>query len=68
MQCHVEMTDELVKTWLETGGKEIEESKSSPAVQRPEEIRRELETKLGRLNEVATRLYDRWTEGLSRGS
>ena len=68
MQCHVEMTDELVKTWLETGGKEIQESKNSPAVQRPEDICRDLEMKLGRLNEVATKLYDRWSGGLSRGS
>jgi GMP synthase-like glutamine amidotransferase len=68
MQCHVEMTSELVQSWLETGSREIEESRNSPAVQRPEDIRRELETKLGRLNEVATKLYDRWAEGLSRGS
>jgi hypothetical protein len=60
------MTPELVQTWLETGAKEIDEAKSSPAVQRPEHIRRDLQEKLGRLNEVATKLYDRWTEGLSR--
>jgi GMP synthase-like glutamine amidotransferase len=68
MQCHVEMTPELVQSWLETGGREIEESKSSPAVQRPDDIRKDMKDKLGRLNEVATKLYDRWTEGLSRGS
>jgi GMP synthase-like glutamine amidotransferase len=68
MQCHVEMTEELVKSWLETGGREIEESAKSPAVQSPEEIRLQLEEKLGRLNEVAKKLYDHWTEGLSRGS
>ena len=68
MQCHVEMTPELVQSWLETGSKEIDESKSSPAVQRPEDIRRDLQEKVGRLNEVATKLYDRWSEGLNRGS
>jgi GMP synthase-like glutamine amidotransferase len=68
MQCHVEMTDELVNTWLETGQREIQDSKASPAVQRPEDIRRDLQEKVGRLNVVATKLYDRWTEGLSRGS
>ena len=66
MQCHVEMTAELVQSWLETGGKEIDESRNSPAVQRPEDIRRDLESRLGRLNEVAGKLYDRWSEGLSR--
>ena len=66
MQCHVEMTEELVNTWLETGRREIDESRSSPGVQRPEEIRNDLEGRLGRLHDVASTLYDRWTEGLGR--
>src|SRR5258706_2318458 len=68
MQCHVEMTEELVKTWLETGAREIEESAKSAAVQRPADIEKDLPARLDRLHEVAGRLYDRWTEGLSRGS
>jgi hypothetical protein len=66
MQCHVEMTGELVDTWLRTGAEEIAASRASPAVQDPDEIRRELEPRLTRLNAVANRIYDRWTEGLSR--
>jgi GMP synthase-like glutamine amidotransferase len=65
MQCHVEMTQELVRAWLETGAKEIEESRKSPAVQRPQDIARDLATRVGELNEIATRLYERWTAGLS---
>jgi GMP synthase-like glutamine amidotransferase len=68
MQCHVEMTEELVRTWLATGAEEIEASRSSPAVQPPAEITRDLQPRLAALNEVANRIYDRWTEGLSRGS
>jgi GMP synthase-like glutamine amidotransferase len=68
MQCHVEMTPELVQTWLSTGGEEIAEHRKSPAVQQPDEIRRDLEPRLERLHEVADRIYDRWSEGLSRGS
>lgn len=68
MQCHVEMTPELVRSWLDTGAKEMQEHSRSPAVQRREEIERELEPRLNRLHEVADRIYDRWTEGLSRGS
>jgi len=67
MQCHVEMTEELVRSWLETGAKEIEESRKSPAVQTPHDIERDLSTRVGELNEVATRLYDHWIEGLARG-
>ena len=66
MQCHVEMTRELVESWLESGAREIAESRSSPGVQDPAEIRRDLDARLDRLHEVASRIYDRWIEGLSR--
>lgn len=68
MQCHVEMTPELVRTWLSTGQKEIVEHGKSPAVQPPAEIEKDLDTRLERLHEIADRIYDRWTENLSRGS
>src|ERR671936_393728 len=41
MQCHVEMTEELVRTWLATGADEIAAARASPAVQEPAEITRE---------------------------
>ncbi len=63
MQCHVEMTQDLIDSWCASGVAEIAESKS-PAVQKPEEIRKGMEKKLAALRAVATRLYDRWTEGL----
>jgi GMP synthase-like glutamine amidotransferase len=66
MQCHVEMTAELINTWIATGGEEIAESRSSPAVQDPAEITREMEPRLAALNQVANRIYDRWTAGISR--
>ena len=63
MQCHVEMTEELVKSWCETGAAEIVES-GGPAVQSPQRIQRGMQEKLGALRVVASRLYDRWTKGL----
>jgi GMP synthase-like glutamine amidotransferase len=68
LQCHVEMTEELVRDWLKGGAAEIRASAGSPAVQEPEEIERALSGRLDALHDVATRLYDRWSEGLSRGS
>ena len=65
MQCHVEMTEELVRLWLKGGAGEIAGS-SSPAVQKPAEIEHDLGPRIDRLHQVANRLYDRWTEGLSR--
>jgi len=67
MQCHVEMTEELIRTWLASGADEIAASRSSAAVQDPAEISREMQPRLAALNDVANRIYDRWTEGLSRG-
>jgi GMP synthase-like glutamine amidotransferase len=68
MQCHVEMTEELVKSWLATGAEEIAASRKSPAVQEPDQITHELAARLAALHEVANRIYDRWVEGISRGS
>ncbi len=67
MQCHVEMTPELIRAWLDSGRDDIESARSA-AVQRPEEIDRNVGPRLEALHEVAARIYERWTEGLSRGS
>jgi hypothetical protein len=54
-----------VQLWLKSASGEIESSGSSPAVQKPEEIERDLGPRIDRLHQVANRLYDRWIEGLS---
>jgi len=66
MQCHVEMTEELIGSWLSTGADEMKASCASPAVQDVDEIQRDVRERLARLNDVANRIYDRWTEGLAR--
>jgi GMP synthase-like glutamine amidotransferase len=68
MQCHVEMTEELIQAWIRGGADEIQAAAASPAVQKPEEMQRDTEARLQRLHEVADRIYDRWTVGLSRGN
>ncbi len=68
MQCHVEMTEEMVKAWTQTGADEIRDASASPGVQQAAAIEANLKDRLGALHEVANRLYDRWAEGLSRGS
>ena len=68
MQCHVEMTEELVRTWLRSGDEEMRASAASPAVQAAAEIEKDMPARLERLHRVADRIYDKWSEGLSRGS
>jgi GMP synthase-like glutamine amidotransferase len=63
MQCHVEMTPELIRAWCEDWGKELV-SRASPSVQTPEQIVESMEARVGALNAVADRLYERWIEGL----
>ncbi len=63
MQCHIEMDNGLVQSWCESGEQEIAES-GGPAVQSTAEIRRDLESRLAKLQAVADRLYKRWTAGL----
>lgn len=64
MQCHVEMTSELVGSWCETGAGEIAASRASPAVQDAGRIRSESQARLAALNAVADRLYARWAARL----
>ncbi len=66
MQTHVEMTDEMVASWVRAGAAEIGEHAASPGVQPPQEIERDLAPRLEALNAVANRIYDRWTANLRR--
>jgi GMP synthase-like glutamine amidotransferase len=64
LQCHVEMTAEMVITWSEHGIAEINAASTSPAVQTLVEIQSQLDQKVTQLNRVADRLYSRWIKGL----
>jgi len=66
LQCHVEMTADLIRAWAASGEREIRESRASPAVQTAAEMTDGLDERLPELHSVADRLYDRWTAGLLR--
>lgn len=68
MQCHIEMTEELIRNWLRGGADEIRKSAASPGVQAPAEVERRIAQRVEALHKVADRIYARWMEGLSRGS
>lgn len=63
MQCHVEMTAEMVKAWCETGATEIAAS-PGPAVQSAEAMQQDLASRVSALNQVAERLYTKWVAGM----
>jgi GMP synthase-like glutamine amidotransferase len=64
LQCHVEMTEEMIATWCAVGQGEIVAG-SSPAVQSASEMQRQMQDKLLRLNSVAAQLYGRWIKNLA---
>lgn len=64
MQCHVEMTDNLVKQWYQCWQNQVEAS-DSPAVQNKQEMLENLSVKIEQLNYYAHGLYSKWTTGLN---
>jgi len=67
MQCHVEMTPELIRAWCEEWEGQVESlARRMPSVQTPAQMTAALEDKVRALNAVAERIYDRWSEGLRR--
>lgn len=63
MQCHVEMTDTMIRDWCEVGADEIAAS-DSPAVQTPAAMQALNADYLPDLNRTAEQLYNRWLDGL----
>ena len=66
LQCHVEMTPDMIESWLGSGREELEANLHSPAVQPGERIRGDMARRLPGLSKTAERLYERWMEKLRR--
>lgn len=65
MQCHVEMTPELIASWCDNGAAEIAAS-DSPGVQSPAAIQSDLPARTARLHQLADKIYSRWIQGLRK--
>ncbi|MFO7541515.1 MAG: type 1 glutamine amidotransferase [Thiobacillus sp.] len=65
MQCHVEMTPEMVSRWCRDGAAEIASS-NSPGVQSPADIQSDLQVRTERLHLLADLIYSHWIQGLAR--
>ncbi|MBK7469246.1 MAG: type 1 glutamine amidotransferase [Betaproteobacteria bacterium] len=70
LQCHIEMTRELVRIWVHDGVGELScgAERSGPHVQSAAEITADLDADLARLNAMADRIYTRWIAGLALGA
>jgi GMP synthase-like glutamine amidotransferase len=65
LQCHIEMTAEMVADWCGDWQKE-EADPSLASIQTPSEMLAETAVNLPRLNHLADQLYTRWLEGVNR--
>jgi len=65
LQCHIEMTAEMIVNWCGIGAQEIAASAASPAVQPAAVMQAQMAEKLPQLHAVARRLYERWISGLA---
>ncbi|MGA9163544.1 MAG: type 1 glutamine amidotransferase [Thiobacillus sp.] len=63
MQCHVEMTPELIASWCDHGAAEIAAS-NSPGVQSPGAIQADMLARTAQLHQLADKIYSRWIQGL----
>jgi GMP synthase-like glutamine amidotransferase len=65
MQFHIELTHAILASWLRGGAEDIA-AFPVPTVQSPEEISRDVDSRMAALNQQAERVYERWIAGLVR--
>jgi GMP synthase-like glutamine amidotransferase len=66
MQCHVEMTPEMIATWSEQWADEVVAAADHPSVQTPETMLQEIATGLPAMRQLSEQLYAVWIRGLRR--
>ena len=64
LQCHIEMTPDMVRTWAEAGEREIAQAQPSISVQRRARLLQSLHARNQRLHRVADVFYEQWIKGL----
>ena len=64
LQCHVEMTADLVDTWCRLAADELP-AQSTPPMQSAAAIRDRLAPRIDALHAIASSIYSRWATGLA---
>ena len=66
MQCHVEMTPEMIAQWSEQWADETAAVADQPSVQTPAAMQGETAERLPAMRQLSEQLYSVWIEGLTR--
>ena len=64
MQCHVEMTEAMIRLWCRAWDEE--EAAPGPSVQTPEQMNERMDARIAAMRAAADRLYARWIGGLKQ--
>lgn len=62
MQCHVEMTNSMIRTWCQQWAAEA--VPPSASVQTPDQMQAGMEARIAAMRAVADRIYKKWIGGL----
>ncbi|NWG31246.1 MAG: type 1 glutamine amidotransferase [Rhodocyclaceae bacterium] len=62
MQCHVEMTEAMIRLWNQAWADE--QAAPGPSVQTPDEMYENIDARIAAMRVAADRLYTRWIAGL----
>ncbi|PKO89997.1 MAG: glutamine amidotransferase [Betaproteobacteria bacterium HGW-Betaproteobacteria-10] len=66
MQCHVEMTPEMIDCWCAQWAEETIDAPDLPSVQTPDTMQSEMARRLPAMRQLAKQLYGVWINGLRR--
>ena len=66
MQCHVEMTPEMIATWCEQWADEALAVADLPSVQHPAQMLAQIGERLPVMRQLSDQLYSVWIKGLQR--
>lgn len=66
MQCHVEMTPEMIATWCGQWADEALAVAEQPSVQTPEAMQEQIAVRLPVMRQLSEQLYSVWIGGLQR--
>jgi len=64
MQCHVEMTEAMIRLWCRQWAEE--KAAPGPSVLTPEQMMTDMESRIQRMRQFSDRLYTHWISGLAR--
>ena len=65
MQCHVEMTPEMIATWSSQWSDEAAAVAAQPSVQQPAEMLEGIANGLPAMRQLSEQLYSVWIRGLA---